>query len=271
MTPILDPKPEAANAGEPKRATRFRDAPELPDLYGRPKRRLPAMVVAGIGFVAAGVSFYGAEAVMPADFKPSTLVGGYQRQIQEAHKTGELAAQVRYDAQAKNIELQFQNQLKQIETRAVQWQEQCRAGLQNFNNLYQASYQRLNIFAQATADIQKQYVAERMRTAENSTQGVQAVANMASMAELFGGLIDPQFGQQAGDFAARARQQALAQLDAAALGGKTLSIEGWNAGLPEPQTIPSMIRCDIPTSDFSPSALTVQPLPQPAVVGSAAN
>lgn len=216
-------------------------APEyrtLPDLYDPPRRRrLHPMIVAGAMFGCAAALFYSAEATLPVSYKPSTFTGGYEKAIAKARTEGELAARIGYDSK-----------LKVIETAAVQWQEQCRAGLQNFTSYYQAAYARANAYAQATADIQKQYAAARYQTAQGSVAGELGAANTATSIGYLLGFFDEDLGRQSMDFAERARQQALSKLDDAARTGMTVSVDGWNTGLPDPATLPPVIKCDVPTS-----------------------
>jgi len=127
MTTIYDangfngPSSSSPSRGRAKRMSGYHD---LPDLYERPRKRMHPMLAAGIAFAAAGGLLYGAEAILPDTYKPSRFIGGYAGAIAEARASGELAARVKYDAK-----------LKLIETGAVRWQEQCRAGLQNMAGL----------------------------------------------------------------------------------------------------------------------------------------
>lgn len=95
MNPTLDdpsdPKSPPVRTGRsvatmPKQAN-------LPDIYAAPRRRLHPTFVAGLGFVAAGAVFYGAQMFAPDAFKPASIIGGYDTEILEARKAGELAAQ----------------------------------------------------------------------------------------------------------------------------------------------------------------------------------
>jgi len=237
MTTIYD-----ANAGGaelPPRATRpaRADYHDLPDLYEPSRRRLHPMLVAGFVFIGVSAAFYGAEATLPPGYKPSHFIGGYTRAIAQARSEGELAARIGYDGR-----------LKVIETAAVAWQERCRAGFQNFNNLYQAAYQRANTFAQATVDMQKQYASVRYNFVQSSLGGEMSAANMATSFGYIFGLFDPELGRQSMEFAEAARQQALSKLDDTARSGMTISIEGWDSGLPDPSSLPAPQACELPTT-----------------------
>lgn len=207
---------------------------DLPDLYDPPKKRLPPVVLSGIGFLFALFVFYGAQAVAPPALKPSTLVSAYDTQLQEARKAGELEAQIRYEAQLRVVELQHQAQLKEIETAALQWQEQYKTVLTGYLEGYRATWQRANIWAQATADIQKTYANYRYSVTQGTLGGHMQVANLATIVGLFGGIVDPAFEASALQYANRVRSQALDTLDQSARGGVTVSVEGWDTGLKDP-------------------------------------
>lgn len=218
----------------------------LPDIHDRPRRRLHPMLVAVFAFGLAACAFYGVEAYAPREYRPSFFIGGYQEEITEAAKSGELAAQIRYDAALRTVELVYQDRLTRIQTAAAQWQEHCRAGLANFNNLYQAIYGRANIYVQATAQLQQAYQAMRQQIVAGTLGAESAATNMATMLGLLGGLVDPQFGRQALQFAEATRRQLLSRFDREARGGITISVQGWDSGLPRPDMLPQMIRCDVP-------------------------
>ena len=114
--------------------------------------------------------------------------------------------------------------------------------------LYQASYQRANTGFQLLGDLQKQYASVRYSIAQQSVGGEIGAANMATSLGYLLGFFDPELGKQSMEFAERARQQALAKLDAAAQGGVRVTMEGWDTGLPNPATLPPMIDCAMPAS-----------------------
>lgn len=240
--PTLDDDFNANNAAPPVKTGRsLAQMPKLealPDIYSFPqKKRLPPMVVAAMGFVAAAGLLLGAERFVPHPYKPSDWMGGYASAMAEARKEGELAAQIQYDVQLRQVEVQYQGQLKEIESAANAWQEQYRTAMTGYVEHYRAVWNRANIYAQATADIQKQYVAQRTQLASQTVRGQTGMANLATQLGLFAGLFNPELERQSLDYAARVRQQALAQLDSAAQGGVTLSVDGWDDGLIDPAAV----------------------------------
>lgn len=269
MTPIIIDAEAVSREGAsgaprnlPARGPNYAD---LPDLSEAPKRRLHPVVVGMIGFGAATGFFYGTEALAPSAFKPSTIIGGYGHEIAKAHKSGELEAQVRYDAQLRGIEIQFQTQLKQAETAAAQWQEQYRTEMAGVMEDYRGAWSRANIFAQATADLQKQYAQYRLSVTQGSLGGEMGVANMATMLGALGGLLDPSLERDAFAYADRMRGRALSKLDEAARSGITVSVVGWNEGLPDPDALAARIE-RLPPLQFpqAPRAVTVPALTEPA-------
>lgn len=258
MSPKLDPTP-ISKAPTPRAIESFMPRARMSALHDQPKRRLHPAVTAAAGFAAAAVLLYGAERLAPDEYKPSQFSGAYESEIQEARKSGELTAQIGYEAQLRNVELQHQAQLKQIETTAVQWQEQHRTVLTGWADNYRTAYQRANIYAQGQVDIQKQYVAARMALTQSTLGGEIGVANTVSMLGLYGGLFSPEFGQSAMNYAEQVRGQALRRLDDAARSGVTVTVEGWNTGLPDPDEFTRQIYALPPLQlpGFEPTPITV--------------
>ena len=245
MQPQLD---HDAMAGGPIKAglSRAPSRPSLPDIHDRPRRRTPTMVVAGVTLLAAGAAFYAAEAFLPRELRPSTFIGGYQTEIAEATKAGELSAQIRYDAQLRNLELVYQDGLQRIQTAGVQWQEECRAGLTNVNNLYQAIYTRANTYVQATAQLQQSYQAMRQQITANTFGGETGLINMATTFAPFIALVDPNAARQLSQYAATARRSILSAYDRESRTINAITVRGWDTGLPPLGALGPMVRCDMP-------------------------
>lgn len=241
MRPTIDPTPDSAPRFRSERGQRQSNFADLPDLSERPRRRLHPMAAAGALFLTASAAFYGAEALMPPNYRPSVFAGGYQRAMAKAKSEGELAARIHYD-----------KQLKMYETAAVVWQEQCKASLQALNANYQAVYNRAGVGYQLAADVQKQYTNFRYSIAQSSVGGEIGVANTATTFGYFASLLDPELGQKSLEFAESARQQAYAKLDEAARSGITVSVDGWDTGLVDPASFAGKFQCDMPTAPFVP-------------------
>lgn len=85
------------------------------------------------------------------------------------------------------------------------------------------------------------------------------MANAASTFGFWVGLIDPALGEAAQGYADRVRGQALDRLDRAASSGVTVSVEGWDTGLTDPDDLARQIY-DLPSLQlpgFQPRPVTV--------------
>lgn len=242
----LDPEiiDTAARArATPSRSTRS----DLPNIHDGPRRPMHPMLAAGIAFGIAAAIFYGAEALLPRHYRPSMFIGGYQTQIAEAAKEGELAAQIRYEHQLRGIELQYQDRLSRIQAAAMQWQDQCRAGLLNVTNHYQSALQQANMFAQGVVQLQQGYQQLRTQLLSGSFGGEMAIINMVTTLAPIIALFDPNMARQLLRAAQQDRAQLLATFDRLSRGGNTVSVAGWNSNLPRPDAFGAMIRCEVPT------------------------
>src|ERR1700741_3315820 len=67
---------------------------DLPDMYELPRRRLSPMIAGGLAFALVTCAFYGAQTFFPHPYKPSDLMGGYEREMAMARAEGEAVAKV---------------------------------------------------------------------------------------------------------------------------------------------------------------------------------
>jgi len=236
------------------------ERPSLPDIHDRPRRRMHPMLAAGLAFGVAAVAFYGTEAFLPREYRPSTFIGGYQTEITEAAKSGELAAQIRYDAQLRGIELRYQDGLSRIQTAGAQWQEQCRAGLLNITNHYQAVMQQANVFAQGVVQLQNGYQQMRNQILSGSLQGEMGLINLVMTVAPFIAIFDGNTARQLMQAAQQDRARLIATFDRMSRGGNTVSVAGWNTNLLRPEALQTMIRCEVPIYQTGVSA---NPIPVP--------
>ena len=237
MSILYDANAQDSERSRGGRVFRAPAVPDLPDLYERPRRRIHPMLAASLAFIASGVLLYGGEAALPAEYKPSHFIGGYTGAVAEARAEGELSAKIVYD-----------RKLKLIETGAQRWHEQCRAGLQNMTNLYQATYQKANMAFQLNGDLKKQYAATRNGVAAQTAGGEIGAANLGTALGYGLSFFDKELSEQAFAGAEKARQRALQIVDEAAKEGATIPVEAWDATLPDPYHMPKMIDCEVPAS-----------------------
>lgn len=213
---------------------------------GEPVRRrktfeVPAIVKTGGAIVIAGSIFFGAEALAPANFKPSHLVGSYEAAISEQVKAAELRQQAKFDSYVKQVELANAQNVEQYKANA----QAVLAG-------YNASWDRAKIFADATAKIQTQYVAYRMDQVRNRQSPDIGIANLARLWGRVANVMSPGSGDSAMEYSNRLGAELEAGLTAAAQNGQQISVEGWDTDLPSPAEVEQRL-----------AALKPAPLPPP--------
>lgn len=202
--------------------------PRLEDESGRhlvryQKRRrfvLPDIAKTASTFVLAGAVFFGAEAMAPGAFKPSTLMGTYDARVSSAVKAAELTQQARYEVWLAEAKLSVDQQL-----------EQYRALNQGVLANYQATYDRGRIMAEATARIQSQYVAARMSQTQSTQATDVAIVNWTRFFGRVAETLEPGAGAAALGYADNLSAQLSNELTAAATQGVTIDVEGWDTGL----------------------------------------
>jgi hypothetical protein len=257
MPPTIDP--QYATAAQPRSSSSRRpERPDLPDVHERPRKRMHPILVAGIASVVVAAAIYGTEAFAPADVRPTRFIGDYNERLHEATKSGELHAQIRYDAQLRGIEIQYQTVLKGIETEGVQWQERCRTGLQAFAQHYQAVYQRANTLAQGVVQLQQGYQSMRNQIMAGTLGGETALINLLNTLAPMIALFDPNAARQLSAIAQDGRRQLLATFDREARNVSAISVRGWDTGLPRPESLPTPIRCDVPVFRTAATAAPIQ-------------
>ncbi len=190
------------------------------------KKRLPASVSMFLGMLLCGSAMYGAEMYAPDAYKPSTVTGAY---------SGRYAAEIK----AHDLETQakFQDWAQQVQLSVTQQQEQYRAAAQSVVANYQATYDRTKIFASATAQLQQAYMAQRMDIVRANQGGDVAVVNFARLFGRLAGIVDPQAGQAALNYADDISGQLQNELDDAVSSGVTVNVDGWDTSLATPDQV----------------------------------
>lgn len=195
-------------------------------------RRLgvPAIVKTGATFLVAGAVFFGAEALAPIHIRPSTLVGTYDARVQAAVKAAELSQQAKYEAWASEVKVSVDQQVEQYKT-------YNQASLTN----YQAAVDRAKLLADATAKLQSQYVAARIGQAQAAQSGDQAIVNGTRVFGRVLNALQPGAGDGALNYATNLRDELSKELEVAVAEGQTISVEGWDTGLPSADELHSQI------------------------------
>ena len=188
--------------------------------------------------VAASI-FFGVEMFAPSAFKPSTLVGSYDARIQAAVKAAELQQQSEYDAW-----------LEQVRLVNAQNQENYRAANQAALGYYQASYDRARVYAEATARIQGDLANAQIRLSSQTRGGERGISNFSRTIGQLINVFSPGAGDAAIQYGDDLADSLSADLNAAAMSGATVSIEGWDA---------KSIARDRVESDFGQLLRTITP------------
>lgn len=188
--------------------------------------RLPAIVNTGLSIVFAGVIFFSVERFAPHDFRPSTLVGGYEASIDMQLKAAELNEQARFENYMAELRIATENHNKEVEKL-----------LESVLAHYAEVYARGRIIAQAATDIQGRYVAARMAQAEATQSADVGVTNLAVLVARGLNLYQPGMGDDALAYAETRRKELADALTKAAQDGASIDVTGWDAGLPSPEEV----------------------------------
>ena len=190
------------------------------------KKRVSAGAGMFFGILLCGSVLYGAEMFAPPEFRPSTLTGSYSGRYAAEIKAHDLETQAKYLDWAEEVKVSV-----------AQQQEQYRATAQGMIANYQAAYDRSRIYAQTTAQIQHEYIQQRADIArqQQGTDGL--VVNLARLLGRGLNAYEPGSGDDALAYADGIGQQMQDEVTRAVQSGATISVEGWNTGLPEPEQV----------------------------------
>lgn len=190
------------------------------------KKRVSAGAGMFFGIILCGGVLYGAEMFAPAELRPSTVTGSYGG---------------RYTAEIKAHDLEthaaYQNWAEEVKVSVAQQQEQYRAAAQAMLNNYQAAYDRSRIYAQTTAQLQQDYVNQRTDIARQQQGTDQLVINFARLWGRVSNVLEPGSGDDALEYADNIGGELQDELDDAVQSGVTVSVDGWDTGLPPPAEV----------------------------------
>lgn len=182
---------------------------------------VPSIVKTAATFLTGAAFFFGAEAYAPDGFRPSDLMGTYEGRITSAVKAAELEQQGKFDAWAGQVKVSVDQQVEQY---------------RNQNQLtlahYQAAMERAKIFVDATTRIQGQYVAYRMQQTQSQQATDIAVINWARLFGRIANGLEDGAGDAALNYSRNLGNELSTELTDAANGGATISVNGWDTGLP---------------------------------------
>lgn len=200
---------------------------------------MPSIVQTAGTIAVAGALFFGAEALMPVDLKPSSLVGTYDARLQAQVEAATNQEKAKYEAWAKRVELVN-----------AQNTDRYRAATQGVLQHYTATYDRAKVFADATARIQAMYVQARIAQRQVQQSGDQSIISLTRMFGRLFNVLEPGSGDAALGYAEGLSRELQAELNDAAQNGQTISVEGWNTDLPDPAQVQAQL-----------DALKPEPLP----------
>ena len=191
-------------------------------------------ISAGAGMIAGVIlsvgALYAVETFAPEALRGSTFVGSYGGRVEAEIKAHDL------ETQAK-----FLDWAEEVKVSVAQQQEQYRAAAQGMLTNYQAAYDRSRIYAQTTAQIQHEYVQQRTDIARQQQGTDNLIVNLARLYGHGANFVEPGAGNSALEFADQIGEQMQDEVTEAVRTGATISIEGWDTGLPPP----SQVRADI--------------------------
>ena len=230
--------------------------PFMPPLAPRPvplKRRfeMPSLLRTASTIAIVGALFFGAEAFLPIEAKPSSLVGTYDARLQAQVEAATNQQKARYEGWAKQVEL-----VKAQNT------DKYRAATQGVLQHYTAGYERAKVFAEATARIQTLYVQARIAQRQVQQSGDQSIISLTRMFGRLFNVLEPGSGDAALSYAEGLSRELQSELDAAAQNGQTISVEGWNTDLPDPAEVQAQLEA------LKPEPLPPLPELSPVTAGS---
>lgn len=188
----------------------------------RPRRRfaVPSIFKTAGTIILAGGVFFAAEGYAPPEYRPSTLMGTYDARVTSAVKAAELGQQARYDQYAAAIKLS-----------ADQQNTRYRSVMESFLSSYKGALDRGQVYAHATANLQQQYVGQRMdQTRQQQSMDV-ALINYARLWSRLDEALETGTGEDAQRWADSLSSRLSNELTEAATNGVTIKVEGWDYGL----------------------------------------
>ncbi|MGA0546954.1 hypothetical protein ACO2Q1_16920 [Brevundimonas sp. VNH65] len=215
--------------------------PPIQTFHPEPRFRVPGVLKTGATLVVAAGIFFGVETFAPYQYKPSTLVGSYDARIEAEVKAAQLQQQAAYDDWLEEVRLVNAQNL-----------ESYRASNQAALGYYQASYDRARVYAEATARMQGDLANAQIRLASQTRGGERGLANASRTLGQVINLFAPGSGDAAIQYGNDLADMLTNDLNRAAQSGAPISIEGWDANLPPPNTVQAELSRIVPL-----------PLPEP--------
>lgn len=190
------------------------------------KKRFSAGAGMVAGVILSAAALYVAETFAPPAFRPSTFTGSYGGRVEAEIKAHDL------ETQAK-----FLDWAEEVKVSVAQQQDQYRNAAQGILNNYQAAYDRTRIYAQATAQLQQNYMQQRTEIAREQQGTDVFTINFARIWGRISNVLDEGSGDAALDYADSVGEQLQDELTDAVQNGVTVDVAGWDTNLPSPQQV----------------------------------
>lgn len=187
---------------------------------------IPAILKTSTAFILGAAALFSAEMWGPDWLRPSTPMGMYEANVEGEVKAAELRVQAQYEPW-----------VAQIKTAAEQKVEQYKAQNQLLLTYYKGGLDRAQFYAEQTARFQTQVATAQMDRTRAEQSGV---ISLVSMGRMFGEVANA-YQQGAGDgvlsWSDQRSGEMADELQRAAQNGLRVSVEGWDADLPDPAMI----------------------------------
>lgn len=143
--------------------------------------------------VTALCAFTLAEKFAPEEWKPSYMIGHFSGATETAHIRAQLDAAVERERRLNEEKARLEIEVKNAETENENLKAQYQARMQQVSLAYQTLYQRANLLAQATVQVQQQAASIVNQMAAESQSGKQAGTMIADLGATIAGM----FGEHA--------------------------------------------------------------------------
>lgn len=200
--------------------------------------RLPGLVRTGLYMTAGAAMFFAWEALAPTQLKPSYNIGSYEAAIVEAQKTGELAAQARFEAKIRDIDFIQQERLKALDVAVAQNTEYYKGLVGVAGKYYEAAFQRSNMYAEKAVQMQASLQSSRLQTASQASSGLTGLAVLGDYVSAFGLMVGDRRMEEGGrTFSQQMTDAADARVTGAGASVPMVNAEGLDAELPAPDVL----------------------------------
>lgn len=212
-----------------------------------PRKRftIPAILKTSAAFVLGAATLFSAEMWGPDWLRPSTPMGIYEASVEARVAEAESRMMAPYQAWAIEVQAEANQRIELYKIKS-----------QGFLAAYQAGVDRAKIYAQMTGNLQSQLVASQLARTSGEQSGE---VGLISLGRMFGGIanaLEPGAGDDLYKWSSDNSRRLSGEINDAVIKGQRVTIDGWDAGLPDVAKLQSQLDSIEP--------LKLPPLPQPA-------